>query len=80
MASLFDGIDTSDPCLVWPVLQTAYYKLAAGESEVRVKYQDFDVAVQPASLQELGALITRLKAECNRSQGIRTRFAMRGGF
>ncbi|MBG6172963.1 hypothetical protein IWQ55_000010 [Labrenzia sp. EL_208] len=80
MTSLFDGIDTSDPCLVWPVLQTAYYKLAAGESEVRVRYQEFDVAVQPANLQELGALITRLKGECSRKQGIRTRFAMRGGF
>lgn len=80
MASLFDGIDTTDPCLVWPVLQTAYYKLAAGESEVRVKYAEFDVTVQPASIQELEVLITRLKGECNRKQGIRTRFAMRGGF
>lgn len=80
MASIFDGIDTSDPCQVWPVLQTAYYKLVAGESEVRVRYQEFDLAVQPASLQELGALITRLKGECSRKQGKRTRFAMRGGF
>ncbi|MET1410711.1 hypothetical protein ABVF61_00485 [Roseibium sp. HPY-6] len=80
MASIFDGIDTTDPCLVWPVLQTAYYKLVAGESEVRVKYQEFDVMVQPANLQELELQITKLKAACDRKQGVRTRYAMRGGF
>ncbi|MCV0427816.1 MAG: hypothetical protein K5905_20355 [Roseibium sp.] len=80
MASIFDGIDTTDPCLVWPILQSALYRLAAGEAEVRVRYEDFDVAVQPANQKELERLITRLRVECARKTGKRSRFAMRGGF
>ncbi|CTQ53553.1 hypothetical protein LP7551_02077 [Roseibium album] len=80
MASIFEGIDTTNPCLVWPVLQSALYKLAAGETEVRVRHEDFDVAVQPANQKDLERLITQLKAECGRKNGTQARFAMRGGF
>lgn len=80
MASIFDGIDTTNPCAVWPVLQQALYKLAAGETEVRVRHEDFDVAVQPANQKELERLISRLQADCERKSGKRRRFAMRGGF
>ncbi|SHL75854.1 hypothetical protein [Roseibium suaedae] len=80
MASIFDGIDTTNPCLVWPVLQTALYKLAAGEAEVRVRHEEFDVTLQPANQQELGRLVTKLKTECERKSGRRVRFAARGSF
>lgn len=42
MAGAFDGIDLSNPCEVLPVLRSALYRMAAGESEVRVKYEEFD--------------------------------------
>jgi hypothetical protein len=81
MASIFDGIDTSDACLVWPILQAALYKLQAGETNVRVRHEEFDVQVQPANAAELRRLITQLKGECARKTGgKRQRFAMRGGF
>ncbi|MEE4012107.1 hypothetical protein V1T76_08610 [Roseibium sp. FZY0029] len=80
MASIFDGVDTTDPCLVWPLLQTALYKLSAGEVEVRVRHEDFDVTLQPANTKDLERMITKLKADCNRKQGIRSRFAIRGGY
>jgi hypothetical protein len=81
MASAFDGIDTSNPCAVLPVLRSALYRMAAGESEVRVKYEEFDTTVQAVALPELRRLVNDLEQRCARlSGGRRRRFAMRAGY
>lgn len=85
MASLLDGIDLTNPCLVWPRLQEAYYKLLANEREVRIKFamqggQTEEVEFGGANPSDLLAEIERLKAACARKSGQRTRFAMTGSF
>ncbi len=80
MASVFDGIDTTNPCLVWPVLQQALYKLAAGEQTVRIKHGDFDETLTQASVADLERMVNQLKSECNAKNGGRRRFAMGSGY
>lgn len=78
--ALLDGIDLTNPCLVWPRLQEAYYQLLAGETEVRVRFREREVELARGNLELLQAEITRLKAECERKQGRRGRYAIRGGY
>ncbi len=78
--ALLDGVDLTDPCLVWPRLQEAYYKLLAGETEVRVRFREREVELARANLELLKREIEQLKAACERKQGRRARYAIRGGF
>lgn len=78
--SLLDGVDLTQPCLVWPPLQAAYYRLLAGETEVRVRFREREVELARANLQLLDREIQKLKAACERSQGRRARYAVRAGF
>lgn len=78
--ALLDGVDLTDPCLVWPRLQEAYYKLLAGETEVRVRFREREVELGRANLQLLDREIQKLKAACERRQGRRARYAVRAGF
>lgn len=85
MAGPLDGIDLTNPCLVWPRLQEAYYRLMAGERDVRSKFAtqagaQEEVEFASVSPDALLALVTRLKAECERRSGRRTNFAMTGRF
>lgn len=78
--ALLDGVDLTNPCLVWPKLQEAYYRILAGETEVRVRFQEREVELARANLALLQTEITRLRAECDRKQGKRSRYAIRAGF
>ncbi|MDP1642728.1 MAG: gpW family head-tail joining protein [Phenylobacterium sp.] len=78
--ALLDGVDLSNPCLVWPKLQEAYYKLVAGETEVRVRFREREVELSRVNLSLLQREIEQLKAACERRSGRRARFALRAGF
>ncbi len=80
MAGLLDGVDLTNPCLVWPKLQEAYYRLMAGEREVKIRFTQEEVDFHPGSMQALQVEITRLKALCDKAQGKRTRTANRAAF
>lgn len=80
MAGLLDGVDLTKPCEIWPILQGAYYKLLAGETEVRVKFREREVELVRANLQLLDREIQKLKAACDKSQGKRARYAIRAGW
>lgn len=78
--ALLDGVDLTNPCLVWPKLQEAYYRLLAGETEVRVRFREREVELAPGSMTLLKKEIAELQAACDRKQGKRARFALRAGF
>lgn len=78
--ALLDGVDLTNPCEIWPALQGAYYKLLAGETEVRVRFREREVELSHANLQLLQREIEQLKAACERKQGRRARYAIRAGF
>lgn len=64
MASIFDGIDMSDPCKVWPKLEEVYYRLLAGENVVRSKFGEEEIQFSPADAKILEKTIANLKAQC----------------
>lgn len=64
MASVFDGIDMSDPCAVAKILEETLYRLLAGESVVRSKFGDEEVQFSPADTKALEMKIADLKARC----------------
>jgi len=79
--SVFDGIDMTDPCEVWPVMQSALDRLLVGESVVRARFGDDDVEFGRGSIAALERRIAELKAECVRwTTGRVRRHAIRGGF
>jgi len=78
--ALLDGVDLTKPCEVWPVLQGAYYKLLAGDTEVRVRFREREVELSRSNLELLDAEIQRLKIACDKAQGKRSRYAIRAGF
>jgi hypothetical protein len=79
--ALLDGVDLKNPCEVWPILQGAYYKLLAGDTEVRVRFREREVELARSNLALLKAEIDRLKAECERkTTGRRGRYAIRAGY
>lgn len=85
MAGLLDGIDLSNPCLVWPRLQEAYYRLLAGDREIRVKFSTQaghtdEVEFAGADPKVLLGEIERLKAACDRRSGKRRNYALTGRF
>lgn len=78
--SIFDGIDMTNPCAVWPVMQAALDRLLIGESVVRARFGEDDVEFGRASIAALQRRIADLKAECAAKSGKVRRHAIRGGF
>lgn len=78
--SIFDGIDMSDPCAVWPVMQKALDQLLVGESIVRARFGQDDVEFGRSNITALQRRIADLKAECLAKQGKVRRHAIRGAF
>lgn len=64
MASIFDDIDMSDPCKVYPILEATLYRLIAGESVVRSKFGEEEIQFSPADSKALELKIADLKAQC----------------
>ena len=71
MSSIFDGIDMSDPCAVWPKLQEVLDRLVAGEMVSRARFGDDEREWQRGNIPELRRRINELKAECARKTGAR---------
>ena len=80
MASLFEGVDLSNPCLVWPELQKAYYRLLAGDREIRIRFDREEIELGEVKPEVLLTEINRLRAECERRSGRRANYAIRAGF
>lgn len=81
MASIFDGIDMSDPCAVWPKLQEVAYRMMAGENVAAVQFRDREVRFNRSDLGVIEQQIAKLQSECEAKQGRpRKRFAIRAGF
>ena len=81
MASLFDGIDEDNPCMVWPVLQKIRVRILAGEMVTTARFGTDEKTWQTSNLAELDREIRRLKGECiERSGGGRVRYAKRMRF
>jgi len=78
--SIFDGIDMTDPCAVWPVMQAALDKMLAGENEVRARFGSDEVEFGRSNIPALQRRIADLKAECLGKSGKVRRHAIRGGF
>ena len=64
MSSIFDGIDMSDPCLVWPKLDEVLNRLLAGEMSVRGRFGNDEHQFQQSDIGALDSRIRTLKAEC----------------
>ena len=71
MSSIFDGIDMSDPCAVWPKLQEVLDRLLAGEMVVRARFGDDEQDFQRASIPALERRINTLKGQCLAASGQR---------
>lgn len=78
--SIFDGIDMTKPCLVYPILEAALNRLLVGENIVRARFGDDDVEFGRANIQALQTRIRELKAQCDGTLGVRRRHAIRAGF
>lgn len=79
--SIFDGIDMSNPCEVWPVMQAAYDRLLAGEQVVNAKFGSDNVEFQAGNVTAMKSRIAELKRECAAKCGGRpARHAIRAGF
>lgn len=78
--SIFDGIDMTDPCAVWPILDRVLLELLAGERATRARFGEDDVEFQKGDVAELRKRINELKAECDAKNGRVRRHAIRGGF
>lgn len=70
--SVFDGVDTSDPCQMWPVLQDVLDKLLAGEMSVRGRFGDDEQEWQRTDIGALRQRIRELKHDCAVKQGVVT--------
>lgn len=68
MSSVFDGIDMSDPCSVWPVLDEVLNRLLAGEMAVRGRFGNDEHQFQQSDIDGLKSRIRTLKAECTAKQ------------
>lgn len=71
MSSIFDGLDMSDPCALWPKLQEVADRMMAGEQVVRAKFGMDEREWQRSDLAAINARIRTLKAECARKRGER---------
>lgn len=81
MASIFDGIDMSDPCALWPKLQEVYDRLLAGEQVVEARFGTDQKRWQPTDMKALERRIGMLQEQCRLKSGQRPRrHAIRAGF
>mgnify|MGYP001011505833 CR=1 FL=1 len=80
VGSIFDGIDMTDPCAVWPVMQAALDRLLVGETEVRARFGEDEVEFGRGNVAALQRRIADLKAECAAKSGRVRRHAIRCGF
>lgn len=81
MASIFDGIDMSDPCAVWPKLQEVLDRLLAGEMSVMARFGQDERRWQGSDVRALTARIAQLKSDCAAKQtGSPGRRVFRAGF
>lgn len=71
MSSIFDGIDMSDPCAVYPKLEEVLDRLLGGEMVVRARLGEDERQWQQAHIPSLRARIRELKAACARKSGTR---------
>lgn len=71
MNSIFDGIDMSDPCALWPKLQEVADRLLGGEMVVRSRFGDDEREWQRTDLPSLQSRIRQLKVECANRSGQR---------
>lgn len=78
--SIFDGIDISEPCAVWPVMQAALDRLLVGETEVRARFGEDEIEFGRGNIAALQRRVADLKAECEAKSGRVRRHAIRGGF
>lgn len=78
--SIFDGIDMSEPCAVWPVMQAALDRLLVGGTEVRARFGEDEIEFGRGNIAELKRRVADLKAECEAKSGRVRRHAIRGGF
>ncbi len=69
MSSIFDNIDMSDPCEVWPKLQEVHDRLLAGEMVVRGKFEEDEQEFQRVDLPAIIRRIRELKYECAAKSG-----------
>lgn len=82
--ALFDGIDMTDPCAVYPVLEGALNRLLAGENTVEIE-SETEVwqgrrRFQQSNIAELRRQVDDLRAQCRIKQGLSSgRHAIRGG-
>lgn len=79
-SSIFDGIDMSNPCAVWPVMQAALDWLLVGEGAVHAKFGADEVEFGRGRIAALQRRIADLKAECAARSGRMRRHAIRAGF
>jgi len=70
----------TDPCLVWPVMQTALDKLLVGEGLALGRFGEDELQFSKADIPALKSRIADLKAECAAVGGTRRRRAFRAGF
>ncbi|MCX2722604.1 hypothetical protein [Roseibium salinum] len=71
MSSIFDGVDMSNPCLVYPKLEEVLNRLLAGEMVVRARVGEDERQWQQSQIPALQARIRQLKSECARKSGQR---------
>lgn len=81
MASIFDEVDMSDPCVVWPKLDEVLNRLLVGESVVRSRFGEEEIQFSAVNISALKTRISELKAACAAKQtGRPRRHAIRAGF
>lgn len=79
--SIFDGIEMTDPCAVWPKLEAALNRLVVGENKIRARFGEDEVEFGRGDIAALERRIATLKAECQAKMSGRVRrHAIRGGF
>lgn len=68
--SIFDGVDMSDPCAVWPKLQDVHDRLLAGEMVVKGRFEEDEQEFQRVDLPAIVRRIRELKFECAKKSGL----------
>lgn len=85
MSDIFDGIDMTDPCAVYPVLEGALNRLIAGaqtvELEKRTQISTVRKEFSKGDESALRIRIAELRAQCMEKQGVSSgHHAIRAGF
>ncbi|QFT69315.1 hypothetical protein FIU93_21190 [Labrenzia sp. THAF35] len=71
MSSIFEGIDMSDPCAVYPKLEQVLDRLLTGEMVVRARVGEDERQWQQSNIPELRRRIRELQMACARKRGAR---------